>query len=299
MYLPNKWDLPDLGFGLGLRTDHYHYIRETWPDVGWFEIISENFIDNGGLARANLDTFAERYPIVMHGISLSIGSADPLDFELLAKLKELARYLDTPWVSDHVCWTGVHGKNGHDLYPIPYNEPMLAHMVERVRTVQDVLERPLVLENPSSYVTFASSTMSEHRFMRRLADEADCALLLDVNNIYVTCRNHGMDMLEYLDEIPLERVVQLHVAGHSDFGTHCIDTHDHHVIDPVWDLLTEVYRRGGSRPTMIEWDDHIPDFEVVLAELNKARAYQALAHQTLDPKGTEPGSEGEVPVARG
>ena len=211
----------------------------------------------------------------MHGVSLSIGSTDPLNFEYLAKLKRLARQTGARWVSDHLCWTGVLGLNTHDLLPIPLNEETLAHVVERVRTVQDFLERPLVLENPSTYVTFADSTMSEWEFLARLADEADCGLLLDVNNVYVSSVNHDFDPREYVENLPHERVVQCHLAGHTNCGTHLIDTHDDHVIDPVWELYRLAHELTGGMSTLLEWDAQIPEFPVVHAEVLKAR--QAIA----------------------
>jgi uncharacterized protein (UPF0276 family) len=274
MSIPNRWNLPDLGLGLGLRTTHFSHILEKWPAVDWFEIMSENFMDTEGRPLYILDQIAERYPIVMHGVSMSIGSTDPLDFEYLAKLKALAQRVNAVWMGDHVCWTGVAGRNGHDLYPIPYNENTLEFLVERIRIVQDFLERPLILENPSTYMTFANSTMPEEEFLNRMAIDADCGLLLDVNNVYVTCRNHDLDPYEYLAAMPYDRVVQIHIAGHTDKGTHCIDTHDGRVIDEVWALYAEVQRRAGSRATLLEWDANIPPFEEVHAEVLKAAQFR-------------------------
>ena len=272
-----RFGLPDLGLGLGLRTQHYAHVLELHPAVDWFEIVSENFMNTGGRPLQVLERVAERYPIVMHGVSLSIGTTDALDFEYLRELKALAARARAVWVGDHVCWTGVAGRNNHDLLPLPYDEPTLAHVVERVRTVQDFLERPLVLENPSSYVTFARSHMAEAEFLARLAEEADCALLLDVNNVYVSCRNHGWDARAYLDAIPYERVVQVHLAGHTDKGTHCIDTHTGHTIDAVWKLYAEVVKRAGNVATMVEWDQDIPEFEIVHAEVLRAREFRDAA----------------------
>ena len=189
----NRWNLPDLGLGVGLRTRHFRHITEHWPEVDWFEILSENFIDTEGRPLWYLDQIAERYPIVMHGVCLSVGSTDPIDFGFLDKLRALAGRVKAVWLGDHICWTGVAGINGHDLYPVPYTDASLRHMVSRVKIIQDYLERPLVLENPSTYLTFASSTMPEEEFLARLATESGCALLLDVNNVYVTCRNHDLD----------------------------------------------------------------------------------------------------------
>ncbi|HGY90741.1 MAG TPA: DUF692 domain-containing protein [Planctomycetes bacterium] len=277
MTIPNRWGLPDLGLGMGLRTVHYQHILEHWPSIDWFEIISENYIDTEGRPIWYLDQIAERYPIVMHGVSMSIGSTDPIDVPFLKKLKALAERVNAVWLGDHVCWTGVAGINGHDLYPVPYNEESLRHMVDRIRIAQDILERPLVLENPSTYLTFRSSTISEPEFIARMAEESDCALLLDVNNVYVTCRNHDLDPNEYLEGFPYDRVVQIHLAGHTDKGTHCIDTHDDHVIDEVWELYRRVMAEAGNRATLLEWDDKIPQFEVVHDEVRKAERFRQAA----------------------
>ncbi len=268
---------PNLGLGVGLRTVHFPHLLEHQPDVDWFEIISENFMDSRGRPRHVLEQLAERYRIVMHGVSMSIGSTDPLNRDYLRKLKDLADAVHAEWVSDHICWTGVAGRNTHDLLPMPYNEQSLRHVVERVRIVQDLLERPLVLENPSSYVTFAASTMPEWEFVARLAEDADCGLLLDVNNVYVSSINHDFDPVEYLDAIPAERVVQFHLAGHTNLGTHLIDTHDGHVIDPVWELYRHAHQRTGGAATLLEWDAKIPPFPVVHAEVLKARDYMSAA----------------------
>jgi uncharacterized protein (UPF0276 family) len=270
---PPRLGHPQLGLGVGLRTAHFAHILREWPAVDWFEIISENFIDSQGRPRYVLEQIAERYPVVMHGVSLSIGSIDRLDFDYLAKLKSLARHVNARWISDHLCWTGVAGKNTHDLLPVPLNEETLAHVVERIRIVQEVLERPLVLENPSSYVTFAASTMPEWEFLSRMSAEADCGLLLDVNNVYVSGVNHDFDPVEYIEALPHERVVQCHLAGHTNCGTHCIDTHDGEVIDPVWKLYARAHRLTGGVSTLLEWDAKIPPFDVVHAEVLKAKRW--------------------------
>jgi hypothetical protein len=259
---------------VGLRTQHFRHITEHWPAMDWFEILSENFIDTEGRPQWYLDRIAERYPIVMHGVSLSVGSTDPIDFGFLDKLAALARRVNARWLGDHICWTGVAGLNGHDLYPVPYTEEGLRHMIGRVRTIQDYLERPLVLENPSTYLTFASSSMPEEEFIARLAVESDCALLLDVNNVYVTCRNHDLDPLAYLDAIPYEHVVQVHLAGHTDNGTHCIDTHDGRVIDAVWELYARAQEKTGGRATLLEWDAKLPKFAVLQEEVRKAAKFR-------------------------
>ncbi len=267
----------NLGLGVGLRTVHFQHILQHQPQVDWFEIISENFMDSGGRPRYVLEQIAERYPVVMHGVSMSIGSADPLNLDYLRKLRRLADTVKAGWVSDHVCWTGVAGRNAHDLLPIPFNEATLAHVVQRIRTVQDVLERPLVLENPSSYVTFADSSMSEWEFIARMAEEADCGLLLDVNNVYVSSVNHDFDPVEYIRNVPHERVVQFHLAGHTNCRTHLVDTHDGEVIDPVWDLFRLAHELTGGVSTLLEWDAKIPEFPVVHAEVLKAKQ-----HMTAD-----------------
>jgi uncharacterized protein (UPF0276 family) len=262
-----------LGFGVGLRSVHFAHILEHWPAVDWFEIISENFLDSQGRPRYVLDKIAERYPIVMHGVSLSIGSTDELDFDYLARLKRLARQVNARWISDHLCWTGVAGRTSHDLLPLPLTEESLAHVAGRVRRVQDFLERPLVLENPSTYVTFTADTMPEWEFLSRLVAETGCELLLDVNNVYVSSRNHGFDPRQYLRSIPAGRVRQFHLAGHTDLGTHCIDTHDGRVVDRVWELYREAVELTGGAATLLEWDARIPSFDEVHQEVLKAKDF--------------------------
>jgi uncharacterized protein len=268
----NRWNLKDLGVGVGLRTAHFGHILQNFPAVDWFEVLSENFMDTGGRPLYVLDRVAERYPIALHGVSLSIGSTDPLDREYLRKLKGLAERTKAHWVSDHLCWTGVAGRNVHDLLPMPYTEEALRHTTERVRAVSDILERPLVLENPSSYVEFAASTMPEWEFLARLAEDADCGLLLDVNNVYVSAFNHRFDARTYIDAIPADRVVQYHLAGHTNKGTHIIDTHSDHAVDGVWELYRRSVARTGLVASLYEWDDDIPSFEVMHAEALKAAA---------------------------
>jgi uncharacterized protein len=272
--MSNRWRFPDLGIGVGLRTVHFGTILGQHPKVDWFEVLSENFMDTGGRPLHVLDQVAERYPVALHGVSLSIGSTDPLNREHLRKLKALAERTKAHWVSDHLCWTGVLGRNTHDLLPMPYTEAALAHTIGRVKQVQDVLERPLVLENPSSYLEFAASTMPEWEFLSRLAEEADCGLLLDVNNVYVSSFNHGFDPNVYVDAIPAERVVQYHLAGHTNKGTHIVDTHSDHAIPEVWDLYRRAVGRTGRVSTLYEWDENIPAFEIVHAEAEKAREFR-------------------------
>ncbi len=266
----NRLGLPNLGVGVGLRTVHYAHILETTPDVDWFEIISENYMQTQGRPLHILDQIAERYPVVMHGVSLSIGSTDPLDREYLRELKALRDRVGARWVSDHLCWTGVAGKNTHDLLPTPFTDESLRHIAARVREIQDFLGARIALENPSSYVEYTSSTMREHEFLAALAFEADCGILLDVNNVYVSAFNHGFDAREYLAKIPYDRVVQVHVAGHTRHDTHIIDTHVGPVEDDVWELLTDAYRRGCTAPVLLEWDAEIPSFDVVHAEALRA-----------------------------
>jgi uncharacterized protein (UPF0276 family) len=270
----NRWNLPDLGVGIGLRTTHFGEILGQRPPVDWFEVLSENFLRTGGRPLHVLDQVAERYPVVLHGVSLSIGSTAPLDFAYLGELKALAARTRAHWVSDHLCWTGVLGRNTHDLLPMPYTEDALRHVVGRLRQVQDFLERPFVLENPSSYVEFADSTMPEWEFLARMSEEADCGLLLDVNNVYVSSFNHGFDPHVYVDAIPADRVVQYHLAGHTHKGTHIIDTHSDHAVPEVWELYARSCRRTGNVSTLYEWDDNIPALAVVLAEAGKARAFR-------------------------
>ena len=266
--------LPDLGLGVGLRSAHYGYLEAHEPDVDWFEVIPENVMDSQGRARHVLDRLAERYPIVLHGVSLSIGSTDPLDRAYLARLKRLAEEVEAVWVSDHVCWTAVNGVNTHELVPLPFTEATLAHVVGRVREAQQLLERPLVLENPSSYVEYAASTLGEAEFLARLAEEADCGLLLDISNVHVSSVNHEFDPVEYLRTLPHERIVQMHLAGYDDSaGTHVVDTHDRPVSDATWELYATAVRLTGGVSTLVEWDDDLPPFPVVHAEVLKARRF--------------------------
>lgn len=272
---------PHLGLGVGLRTVHFDYILQNRPPVDWLEIISENFMDSRGRPRYVLSQIAEQYPVVMHGVSLSIGSTDPLNFEYLKKLKALAREIQPRWISDHVCWTGVAGRNTHDLLPMPLTETSLKHVVERIRTLQDFLERPFVLENPSMYVGFTGSTLTEWEFISRMASEANCGLLLDVNNVYVSSVNHDFDPEEFVRSVPHERIVQFHLAGHTNCQTHLIDTHDSEVIDPVWRLYRLAHQLTGGVSTLLEWDAKIPPFPILHAEVLKARRH--IGEELADP----------------
>ncbi|MEI6730013.1 MAG: DUF692 domain-containing protein [Pseudomonadota bacterium] len=271
--MANLFNYPDLGFGLGLRAEHYQEVLESRPKtVDWFEIISENFIEaHQGYLEMLADLRAD-YTIVMHGVSLSIGSFDPLNLDYLTKIKKLADNIQAPWLSDHLCWTGINSKNTHDLLPVPYTQNMLEHIAARIRQVQDILGRNILLENPSTYLEFNASSIPEYEFMAMLAEKANCGVLLDVNNVYVSSFNHGFDAKKYIDTIPAARVGQIHLAGHQNLGTHIVDTHDNYVIDEVWQLYKYTIETKGKIPTMIEWDDNIPEFAVLLGELDKARA---------------------------
>jgi hypothetical protein len=240
--------------------------------MDWFEIISENFFADGGAARTQLESIRAGYPVIPHGVSLSVGGTDPLDADHLSRLRALVRRVEAPWCSDHLCWTGAAGIDVHDLLPMPYTRQALAHVVERVRRVQGELETPFALENASSYLEYRESTMTEHEFLAELADRADCGILLDVNNVYVSAYNHGFDANEYIDAIPHERVVQIHLAGHTNKGTHLLDTHSDHVRDEVWDLYRRALRRCGAVSTLVEWDENIPAWSVLAAEAQAARA---------------------------
>jgi hypothetical protein len=263
------------GFGLGLRPPHYEAILGDSHAIDWLEIITENYLVPGGKPLHYLERIRSRFPLVMHGVSLSIGSTDPIDREYLAGVRDLARRIEPAWISDHLCWTGVEGRNVHDLLPLPYTEEALACVVERVGQVQDLLGRQILLENVSSYLTYRSSEMTEWEFLSEVARRADCAILLDINNIHVSAVNHGFDASQYLHTIPKERVRQFHLAGHSDMGDHLIDTHDHPIAPPVWNLYREAVAHFGPVPTMIERDDDIPPLAELVAELDMARAIAA------------------------
>lgn len=279
--------LPDLGYGVGLRDVHFAHLMRTPPQdwgVDWFEVISENFIDNAGYPTHVLEVVAAHRPVVMHGVSLSIGSTTALDLTYLSKLKALAERVKPAWVSDHLCFTGVNGINTHDLLPLPLTEEALAHVASRVLQVQDLLCRPLVLENPSTYLEFRASQMPEWEFLGRLAEDTGCGLLLDVNNVHVSSTNHGHDGAAYVEALPAGRIVQVHLAGCSATGGHLIDTHDHPVAAPVWPLYVRAQARTGGVSTLLEWDSRIPPFDELLAELDKAR----LARQGRPPAAGAP-----------
>lgn len=260
-----------LGYGLGLRPRYYQTVLDSEPDVDWFEIVSENFMVEGGRPLYYLDRIRERYPMAMHGVSLSVGGTDPLDADYLRALKALAKRVEPAWISDHLCWTGQGGHNLHDLLPLPYTEEAVRHVADRVQQVQDCLGRRILLENVSSYLTYRHSVMQEWEFLTAVAESADCLILLDINNVHVSALNHGFQPMEYLLGVPGERVQQFHLAGHSDLGDFAIDTHDQPIVAPVWDLYARALERFGSVATLIERDDNLPPFEELLQELQKAR----------------------------
>jgi uncharacterized protein len=276
----NRFGLPDLGIGIGLRTVHFGEILSGRPALDWFEVLSENFMDTGGRPLFVLDQVVERYPVALHGVSLSVGSTDALDRGYLQKLKALAKRTRARWVSDHLCWTGVLGRNTHDLLPLPYDRATLRHVTRRVRQVQDALERPLVLENPSTYLEYARSSMTEWEFLSELCDATGCGLLLDVNNVYVSSYNHGFDPRQYVDGILADRVVQVHLAGHTNEGTHILDTHSGRAIPQVWKLYERLVARTGPVSTLFEWDASIPPLAAVVREAAKARRYRTSARAT-------------------
>lgn len=268
-------DRPYLGFGLGLRPDHYEAVLAGSPPVDWFEILTENYLVPGGKPLHYLDRVRERAPVVMHGVSLSIGSTDALNREYLEQLRALAARIEPAWISDHLCWTGIQGTNLHDLMPLPYTEEAVRHVAGRVAQVQEFLGRRILLENVSSYVTYQDSELTEWEFLCEVAQRADCHILLDINNIYVSAFNHDFDPITYLEAVPAQRVWQFHLAGHTHHGDYIVDTHDHPVIDPVWDLYRHAVRRFGPVSTMIERDDNIPPLEELVAELAHARSIAA------------------------
>ncbi len=266
---------PYLGFGLGLRPQHYAEILGGNPPVDWFEIISENYMVPGGRPLAMLEKIRARYPIVMHGVSMSIASTAPLDEDYLGALKALAARVEPQWISDHLCWTGVHGVNLHDLLPVPYTHEALDHVTARVHKVQELLGRPLTIENVSSYVRFGRSDMTEWEFLTGLVRRTGCRLLFDVNNVFVGAFNHGYNPLDFINGVPVESVAQMHLAGHTDMGDYIIDTHDHPIRAEVWELYRAAAGRFGPVSTMIERDDNIPPLAELVEELEQARAIAA------------------------
>ncbi len=270
-------DWPALGTGVGLRAEHYEHILAQRPAVDWFEALTENYLDSGGRPLHVLEQVRRDYPVALHGVALSIGGADALDATYLARLRSLVERLAPALVSDHLCWTGIDGRPLYDLLPLPYTEEALAHVVGRVRQVQDVLGRRIAIENPSTYVGFRHSTMPEWEFLAAVAAQADCGILLDVNNVYVSARNLGFDPRAYLAAVPAARVAYVHLAGFSDRGTFLFDTHDAPVHEDVWALYRDAVAHCGARSTLVEWDAHLPPFERLQAEAARARAEAACA----------------------
>lgn len=290
---PHRWPL--LGCGVGLRTEHYDVITRDWPRMDWFEAISENFMDSGGRPLRILEAIRRRYPVALHGVSLSIGSADPLNETYLSRLKTLADRIEPAIVSDHLCWTGVDGENLHDLLPLPLTEEAVRHVAGRVERVQAVLKRRILLENISTYVTYQHSTMPEWEFLSAVAERSGCGILLDLNNMYVNAFNHQFDPRAYLDHLSSDLVGQFHLGGHTDMGTYLFDTHSRPVIGAVWELYRDALQRWGPVTTLIEWDEDIPSFERLAEEAEQARAIyvQVCGGQ---PTVTMPGSPS--PAAR-
>ncbi|MDH3670612.1 MAG: DUF692 domain-containing protein [Gammaproteobacteria bacterium] len=278
---PRHHNRPYLGFGLGLRTTHYEAVLSDRPPVDWFEILSENYLVPGGKPLYYLDRVREHYPMVMHGVSLSIGSTDPLDWNYLKQLKDLAKRVEPEWISDHLCWTGVDGKNMHDLLPLPYTDESIDHVAARIGQVQDYLGCQILMENVSSYVTYKQSMMSEWDFLSAVAERADCLILFDINNVYVSAFNHQFDPRNYIDAIPIERVQQFHLAGHNNYGDYIVDTHDRAIIDAVWDLYAYAVRRFGRVSTIIERDASIPRLEELLAEVDTSRHIAEAIHHNV------------------
>jgi uncharacterized protein (UPF0276 family) len=270
--------VPQLGVGVGLRVPHYAHILAQRPRLDFFEIISENFMVQGGKPLYHLDQVLESYPVIQHGVSLNIGGPDPIDRSYLRRLKELVQRVKPAWLSDHFCWSGAGGAHVHDLLPLPYCQEAVERLVERARMVQDFLEVRFALENTSSYMTYTQSTMTEWQFVSEVVERADIGLMFDVNNVFVSAYNHRFDALEFVRSVPHDRIVQIHLAGHTNLGTHIIDTHRGHVIDAVWGLYRETLRKVGTPvSTLIEWDDEIPAFDVLLAEVERAKREQAVA----------------------
>ena len=278
--MKNK-DIPNLGIGIGLRIPHYKDIFEKKPAIDWFEIISENFMVDGGRPLENLARILEHYPVVQHGVNLCIGSPDPLDFDYLRRLKALTKITKTPWLSDHLSWGRLPGTHYHDLLPLPYTKEVIEYVSMRARIIQDFLEIPFALENLSSYVAFKQDEMTEWDFYSQIVEKADIFMMLDVNNIYVSSRNHGFDPIKYIDNVPLDRVLQIHLAGHTDKGTYVLDTHDNPVRDEVWDLYAKVYPRTKGVSTLLEWDDNFLSFEDTWNEALKAKRFQKSIFQEV------------------
>lgn len=273
-----RHSLPNFGIGIGLRIPHYEVIFRDFPPIDWFEIISENFMVDDGKPLYFLQQICERYPVVQHGVTLAIGSPDPLDFDYLKKLKALTKITKTPWLSDHLCWGRLPGAHYHDLLPLPYTKEVIDYVAERAKIVQDYLELPFALENLSSYVAYNSDCMAEWEFYSAVVEKADIFMMLDVNNIYVSSRNHGFDPADYYNNIPMDRVLQIHLAGHTDYDAYVLDTHDDFVRDEVWALYAKIYPMTGGVSTLLEWDDNFISFEDTWKEALKAKKFQKLLH---------------------
>jgi hypothetical protein len=274
----------DYGIGIGLRVPHYDHILSQKPTVDWFEIISETFMVDGGRPLEVLDRILEQYRVVQHGVSLYFGSTDRPNKVHLKKLKALTKRTQTPWLSDHLCWGSVDGRATHDLLPMPYTLAAARHTAAKIREVRDYLELPIAVENVSSYTEFHVSEMTEWEFLTEVVELADCGILLDVNNIYVSSQNHSFNPYDYLDHVPHHRVAQMHIAGHTKFEKYIIDTHDHPVLDPVWKLYAHAIKRCGVTATLLEWDDKIPSFQEVHDEALKANEYIANARKAQSPR---------------
>ena len=267
----DRFQIPDLGVGVGFRAPHHAKVLGETPPMDWFEVISDNYLLEPPIPVSKVERLRDKYRVVPHGVSMSIGSSDPLDRDYLARLKRFVRRIDAPWCSDHLCWTGVDGVVINDLLPMPYTKEAIAHVVERVKHVQSTLEVPFAIENVSSYMTYRASTMTEWEFLGEIAERADCGILFDVNNVFVSAHNHGFDANEYVDAMPVDRVVQVHLAGHTNKGKYLLDTHSDHVRGEVWALYRRTLRRVGRVSTLIEWDEDIPEWDVLAAEAEKAR----------------------------
>jgi len=277
----------EYGVGIGLRIPHYRHILGKKPVVDWFEIISENYMVDGGRPLEVLDQILEQYNVVQHGVSMYFGSVTAPDPEHLKRLKQLVKRTKTPWLSDHLCWGSVDGRYTHDLLPMPYTWEAVKLTAERIRHVQDYLEIPVVVENVSSYAEYHVSEMAEWEFLNEVVESADCGILLDVNNIYVSSQNHSFDPFTYVNAVPADRIAQIHIAGHSKFEKYILDTHDHPVLEPVWQLYARTIQRAGPTATLLEWDDNIPSFEEVHAEALKANRFLQAAAKPATPELAE------------
>lgn len=271
---PSQQRRPIRGVGVGLRTPHYSFIQDEKPDIAWFEVLIDNYLGKGGLPLYNLEQIRNHYPMTFHGVGMSLGSTDPLNKKYLKQLKQLMDRFEPAWVSDHLCWMSVGGHYAHDLLPLPYVEQAVHLAVEHIQQVQEFLGQRILVENVSSYLTYQHSTMEEWDFLQQVAEQADCDILLDINNIYVSASNHGFNAMDYINHTPTQRVREIHLAGYEDMGTHLLDTHAEAVHAPVWKLYQQAVDHFGPIPTLIEWDNHIPEFHILQAEAHKAAQYQ-------------------------